>query len=491
MKPLLVTSGEPAGIGPDICLALADTDYPVVILGDCAVLEARAQALHRPIVFHPYDPHQSPVVKKGTLTVLSLPCEASVVPGVLNVKHADYVMHMLSEAARRVALGEFSGVVTAPVHKAILNDAGYAFTGHTEFFADYFKVPLVVMMLVSQTMKVALATTHLPLRAVPDAITQPLLTAVIRILHQALQKDFGVVSPCIHVAGLNPHAGESGHLGREEIEVIEPALRCLQSEDMNVQGPFSADTLFVTKESTACDAFLALYHDQGLPVIKYTDFGQGVNVTLGLPIIRTSVDHGTALALAGQGTADAGSLLAAVVLAQSIALQHQTQRHACTPKISLIAAIDKTGGLGKNNQLLCHLPADLKHFKDLTLGKPVVMGRKTFESIGKPLPNRPNIVVSRTMLPREGLVVVDSLEAALQVAKDAPQIMIIGGAQLFSEGLELAHTLYLTHIHHEFKADVFFPAFDEGVWHKEQSVFYPKDQHNMYDMSFCVYKRNS
>ncbi|MFZ4077159.1 MAG: dihydrofolate reductase [Legionellaceae bacterium] len=170
-------------------------------------------------------------------------------------------------------------------------------------------------------------------------------------------------------------------------------------------------------------------------------------------------------------------------------MQHERARKTGSSTISLIAAIDTTRGLGKNNQLLCHLPADLKHFKALTLGKPVVMGRKTFESIGKPLPNRLNIVVSRTMLPREDLVVVDSLEAALQVAKDSPEIMIIGGAQLFSEALELAHTLYLTHIHHEFKADVFFPAFDETVWHKEQTVFYAKDQHNIYDMSFCVYEK--
>ena len=326
MKPLLVTSGEPAGVGPDICLALADTSYPVVVLADKALLEARAQQLNLNVRLLDYTINARCNFERGSLYVLSMRCPSPVKSGVLNPHNVSYVMAMLSEAAKRVFLGEFSALVTAPVHKGVINEAGFYFTGHTEFFAEYCKAPQVVMMLVSNVMKVALVTTHLPLRQVPDALTIPLLKEVMFILTQGLHKDFGIHIPRIHVAGLNPHAGEAGHLGREEIEVIEPAIKASRAEGIDVRGPFSADTLFIEHEAKECDAFLVMYHDQGLPVIKYTDFGEGVNVTLGLPIIRTSVDHGTALSLAGTGKAHASSLVAAVSLALSMA---QRREHYC------------------------------------------------------------------------------------------------------------------------------------------------------------------
>ena len=329
MKPLLVTSGEPAGVGPDICLALADTSYPVVVLGDKALLEARAQQLNVNVRLLDYTINARCNFERGSLYVLSLDCPSPVESGVLNLDNVSYVMAMLSDAAKRVSLGEFSGLVTAPVHKGIINEAGVSFTGHTEFFAEYCKVPQVVMMLVSNLMKVALVTTHLPLRQVPDALTIPLLKQVMLILSQGLHKDFGISIPRIHVAGLNPHAGEAGHLGREEIEVIEPAIKAMRAEGIDARGPFSADTLFIEHEANQCDAFLVMYHDQGLPVIKYTDFGEGVNVTLGLPIIRTSVDHGTALSLAGTGKAHASSLIAAVSLALSMAQRREPQNETC------------------------------------------------------------------------------------------------------------------------------------------------------------------
>ena len=318
LKPLLVSSGEPAGIGPDLCLALAVYDFPLVVLGDKAVLAARAMELGQSIVFDEYQDGVLPLSQPNHLTVLSIPCAAPVVAGVLNPLNAPYVIDMLSIAADRCLSGEFSALVTAPVHKAILNQAGYNFTGHTEFLADRCHVATVVMMLACSAMNVALVTTHLPLRMVADAITFPLLINVISILHTALQQDFGIKHPKIYVAGLNPHAGEAGYLGREEIEIITPAILQLQKNGMDVQGPFSADTLFTAGNAKACDAFVAMYHDQGLPVLKYAGFGTAVNVTLGLPIIRTSVDHGTALDLAGKGLAESSSLIAAVEMAYAM-----------------------------------------------------------------------------------------------------------------------------------------------------------------------------
>ncbi len=322
-KPFLVTSGEPAGVGPDICLALAAQKLPVVVVGDKELLRDRAKQLGYAITFHDYQPDIVPKNQLNHLTVLSIPCLEKVVPGQLNSMNAAYVVEMLTTGLTRCLSGEFAGLITAPVHKAIINQAGFTFSGHTEFFAEACHVKTVVMMLMCDAMKVALLTTHLPLKDVPNAITADLITDVIRILHTGLQRDFSMKNPLIYVAGLNPHAGEGGYLGREEIDVITPCIIALQQEGINVQGPFSADTLFTMSRAKTCDAFLAMYHDQGLPVLKYAGFGQAVNVTLGLPIIRTSVDHGTALELAGSGLAESGSLLAAVNTAMTMFGYHR------------------------------------------------------------------------------------------------------------------------------------------------------------------------
>lgn len=315
MKPLLVTSGEPAGIGPDLCLDLADLSLPIVILADKQLLEARAKQLGRKICFEEYVSDNPVSLLPGVLTVLSIPCASPVIPGQLNPENVPYVVNMLSMAADRCLDGEFSALVTAPIHKAIMSQLGVTFTGHTEFFATRFKVKTVVMMLVCDVMRVALVTTHLPLKYVADAITHDLLLEIITCLNTSLQQDFAIKQPKIWVAGLNPHAGEGGHLGTEEIEVMLPALTYLKSQGVDVHGPFPADTLFTQNNQALCDVFLAMYHDQGLPVLKYAGFGNAVNITLGLPIIRTSVDHGTALELAGTGRAISSSLFAAISLA--------------------------------------------------------------------------------------------------------------------------------------------------------------------------------
>lgn len=318
MRPLLVTSGEPAGIGPDLCLALAGCEIPLVVLGDKEVLAARAKQLSLTILFDDYQEGVLLEPRDNHLVVLPLSCPAPVVPGTLDTLNASYVIDMLTMATTRCRQKEFSALITAPVHKAIINEAGIEFTGHTEFLAQHCQVDTVVMMLVCPTMKVALVTTHLPLRKVADTLTSSLITDVLTILESSLRTYFDIQHPTLYVAGLNPHAGESGYLGREEIEIIAPTLLALQKKGMRVQGPFPADTLFTSNYAHQCDVFVAMYHDQGLPVLKYAGFGQAVNVTLGLPIIRTSVDHGTALDLAGTGTAHSGSLLAAVELAASM-----------------------------------------------------------------------------------------------------------------------------------------------------------------------------
>lgn len=323
MKPLLISSGEPAGIGPDLCLALAGYNVPLVVLGDQKVLEARAKELNYQVSFSEYKRGQVIETKKGHLNVLSIPCPASVQSGQLNPQNASYVIELLSLAAELCGQGEFSGLVTAPVHKANINAAGFSFTGHTEFLAAFYNVETVVMMLACSEMKVALVTTHLPLRDVPDAITSELIIQVISQLHQSMVRDFGINNPCIKVAGLNPHAGESGYLGREEIEIITPALQILQNQGMNVQGPMPSDTMFIKEHLKDCDAFVAMYHDQGLPVLKYAGFNEAVNVTLGLPVIRTSVDHGTALELAGKNLLDTGSMIAAVEMAKKMAMARE------------------------------------------------------------------------------------------------------------------------------------------------------------------------
>ncbi|MCL9685164.1 4-hydroxythreonine-4-phosphate dehydrogenase PdxA [Legionella maioricensis] len=320
MTPLLISSGEPAGIGPDLCLALAGCDWPVVILGDPVLLENRARELNKDLQFIVYQSGKTLKLQPGYLTVLPISCPAPVISGQLNPQNASYVLELLTQGAALCAQGEFSALITAPVHKANINAAGIPFTGHTEFFAHYFAVETVVMMLACEQMKVALVTTHLPLRLVPDAISTSLIIKVITQLHQSLINQFGVVRPRIKVAGLNPHAGESGYLGREEIEVITPALTILKSQGMDIDGPLPADTMFTQEHLRSCDAYVAMYHDQGLPVLKYAGFNQAVNVTLGLPIIRTSVDHGTALDLAGKNIADPGSMLAAVRMAMNMVL---------------------------------------------------------------------------------------------------------------------------------------------------------------------------
>jgi 4-hydroxythreonine-4-phosphate dehydrogenase len=327
MKPLLVSSGEPAGIGPDLCLALAGSDLPVVILGDPALLKARARELNKDLQFSSYQSGKPLKLEPDYLTVLPISCPAPVISGQLNPQNASYVLELLTQGAILCAQGEFSALITAPVHKANINAAGIPFTGHTEFFAQYFAVETVVMMLACEQMKVALVTTHLPLRLVPDAISTSLIVKVITQLHHSLINQFRIANPKIKVAGLNPHAGESGYLGREEIEVITPALSLLKNQGMDIDGPLPADTMFTPEHLRNCDAYVAMYHDQGLPVLKYAGFNQAVNVTLGLPIIRTSVDHGTALELAGKNKADSGSMFAAVRMALNMALGCNNDNH--------------------------------------------------------------------------------------------------------------------------------------------------------------------
>jgi 4-hydroxythreonine-4-phosphate dehydrogenase len=314
--PLVLTAGEPAGIGLDLCVMLAQMafDGPLVILADRRVLAARAALLGLA-----FDVPEYVAGRSARLSVLHLPASAQVTPGRLDVANSAYVLATLQRAITGCLSGEFAGMVTGPVHKGVINDAGIAFTGHTEFLAERTATAQVVMLLAGGGMRVALATTHLPLRDVADAITLDSLQTTLRILHAALQRDFGIPAPRILVAGLNPHAGEGGHLGREEIEVIEPVLDLLRREGMNLIGPLPADTLFQKKNLASADAVLAMYHDQGLPVLKHASFGEGVNITLGLPIIRTSVDHGTALDLAGSGRVDAGSLQVAIEAAWAMA----------------------------------------------------------------------------------------------------------------------------------------------------------------------------
>jgi 4-hydroxythreonine-4-phosphate dehydrogenase len=331
-RPLIaLTTGEPAGIGPELCVQLdpAAFDARLVLLGDAALLEARARRIGAPARLVPFDPASTPPA--GALEVrhhsLAAPCTA----GQLDPRNARYVLDLLDTAIDGCIDGRFAAMVTAPLHKGVIADGGHpGFTGHTEYLAERTGTPRVVMMLAgplpaamqvagSAMLRVALATTHLPLRAVADALTPERLTETLRILEQDLRQKFGLSAPCILVAGLNPHAGEGGHLGCEEQAIIEPVLAALRAEGMNLIGPLPADTLFNPSQLARSDAVLAMYHDQGLPVLKFATFGHGVNVTLGLPIIRTSVDHGTALDLAGTGRADAGSLIAAVQLAIQLA----------------------------------------------------------------------------------------------------------------------------------------------------------------------------
>lgn len=318
--PLAITAGEPAGVGPDLCVQLAARALatPIVVIADKNLLQQRAQQLGINVELRDYVAGHVEY-PPDTLTVLHIPLAVSAQAGVLNATNSQYVLATLRCAVQGCQSGEFAGMVTAPVHKGIINDASIPFTGHTEFVAEQTHTQQVVMMLVGGGMRVALVTIHLPLKDVAATITKQLLESVTRILHSDLQQRFGIAQPRILVAGLNPHAGEGGYLGREEIEVMIPVLDKLRGEGMNVSMPLPADTLFTPHKLAQCDAVLSMYHDQGLPVLKHASFGQGVNVTLGLPIIRTSVDHGTALDLAGTGKADSGSLLEAIKLAAEMA----------------------------------------------------------------------------------------------------------------------------------------------------------------------------
>lgn len=312
---LAITPGEPAGIGPDLVLDIARRDWPhqLVVIASPELMQRRAKALGLEIALLPYDPAQPARPQRaGTLTLCPVALGAPEQAGQLDEANGAYVLATLQRACDGNMSGEFAAVVTGPVHKGIINQAGVSFSGHTEFFAQQAGVPDVVMLLATDGLRVALATTHIPLACVARAITAERLGKVIRILNADLRDKFGIRAPRIYVCGLNPHAGEGGHLGREEIDVIEPALDALRQEGIDLVGPLPADTLFQEKYLKDADAVLTMYHDQGLPVLKYKGFGRSVNITLGLPFIRTSVDHGTALDLAGKGLADSGSLVTAL-----------------------------------------------------------------------------------------------------------------------------------------------------------------------------------
>jgi len=325
MKKIIITSGEPAGIGPDIVLQLLTKntwDAQLIVVGDSTLLESRAKQLDIDVTLQEYNAEKAysdtSTTENKVITVLPSPCSAPVIAGKLDSSNAQYVLNTLTIAAKGCLSGEFSAMVTPPIHKGVINDAGVPFSGHTEFLAELTNTKLPVMMLAAEKLRVALATTHLPLSDVSAAISSPLLEDILNILHDDLQKKFAIPNPHILVCGLNPHAGESGHMGHEEIDIIEPTLEKMRQQGLNITGPLPADTLFTHKYLDTADAVLAMYHDQGLPVLKYVGFGNAINITLGLPIIRTSVDHGTALDLAGTGKANTGSLLEAINLAIEI-----------------------------------------------------------------------------------------------------------------------------------------------------------------------------
>ena len=324
---LVLTPGEPAGIGPDLCIQMAQQGHndELVVVADPYLMRERAAQLQLPLSLEQFDPERSPEPTPArSLKILPVPLAAEVVPGELNSANANYVLSTLTAATQGCLDGTFSALITAPVHKGIINDAGIPFSGHTEFLEELTHTSKVVMMLATEGLRVALATTHLPLKEISDAITEELLTEVIKVLNTDLINSFGIEKPSILVTGLNPHAGEGGHLGHEEIDTIIPALDKLRQKGINLNGPLPADTLFTDKYLKTADAVLAMYHDQGLPVLKYKGFGNAVNITLGMPIIRTSVDHGTALDLAGTGKADCGSLLTAIKYAGEMA-HHRNQ----------------------------------------------------------------------------------------------------------------------------------------------------------------------
>ncbi len=325
-KPrILVTAGEPAGIGPDLIIKLAQCthDYDLTIAGDPNLLQARAALLSLPLnislVSNPRKPSSLSI--DHTLNVIPVNLRTAVVPGKLDVRNAPYVIEMLDIAARECLLKNYAAIVTTPLQKSVINDAGIAFSGHTEYFANQCGRAAPVMLLVSSGLRVALVTTHLPLRDVPDAITSERVATTLAIVIAEMQKRFGIKNPRLTVCGLNPHAGESGHLGLEEMNIISPVVNDFVKNGHAVVGPIPADTAFRLEIRKQTDVFICMYHDQGLPVLKAFGFGDAVNITLGLPIIRTSVDHGTALELAGTGQADGASLVAAIAMANALAQQ--------------------------------------------------------------------------------------------------------------------------------------------------------------------------
>jgi 4-hydroxythreonine-4-phosphate dehydrogenase len=319
---IVITSGEPAGIGPDACVALAQRDWEadLVVAGDADLLAVTAAELGLPLTVERY--HSSRPAKAqrgGMLQVMHIPVAQQVIAGRLDTRNAGYVIEMLNRACDGCTNGEFAAMVTAPVQKSTLMDAGFRFSGHTEYLAERTRAALPVMLLVNEQLRVALVTTHLALADVPRAITRERLRSTLRIIHMDLERHFSLSPPRIAVLGLNPHAGEAGHLGREELDIIEPVIKELRQEGLELQGPVPADTAFTARFLKTADVIVAMYHDQGLPVIKHVGFGNAVNMTLGLPILRTSVDHGTALSLARTGKAETGSLSAALALAIDLA----------------------------------------------------------------------------------------------------------------------------------------------------------------------------
>jgi len=332
MRPLLaLTAGEPAGIGPDLAVYLAHSKTPVpcIVVADPDVLSARAELLKLPVDIKTIDPkqianQQTPVYSgKGQLLCLPVKVTEKVIPGNLNVANASYVLNCIKKAVDLCMDGFFSALVTGPIHKGIINQAelsgsGNAFSGHTEYLAQLSNTPRVIMMLATEGLRVALVTTHLPLKDISEAITQELLTEIITLLNNELKSKFSIKDPQIAICGLNPHAGEDGHMGREEIDTLIPVIKKLQHQGMHLTGPIPADTIFTEKYLTQSDTILAMYHDQGLPVLKYKGFGRAVNITLGLPFVRTSVDHGTALELAGKQGVNSGSLFYAIESALSM-----------------------------------------------------------------------------------------------------------------------------------------------------------------------------
>ncbi len=320
LDTLAITPGEPAGIGPDLCIQYARQahDFQMVLIADPELIRQRAEQLNQPLKLIEFNDSISRASGMGTLYYRAVSLAEPAVPGILNVNNADYILKTLDIAIQGCVDNTFDALVTGPIHKGIINQSGIPFPGHTEYLAQQTATGKVVMMLASDAMRVALATTHLPLKDVSDAISKDSLRQVISILNQELKDKFALHKPHIFICGLNPHAGEEGHLGREEIDIIIPVINELKAQGFKLSGPLPADTLFNKKYLSQADAVLAMYHDQGLPVLKYQGFGQAVNITLGLPIIRTSVDHGTALDLAATGKAGTGSLHYAVNTARQM-----------------------------------------------------------------------------------------------------------------------------------------------------------------------------